>query len=329
MLKNFLKTNKQTKKYFGSFLLSLGLTFLLATVNSHLNLASADSAKVVRIGHLKFDPFTLVKARGDLDKTLQAKGIKIEWREFQSGPPLIEAMNAEKLDIGRVADVPPVIAQAADAPIVYIGGGATKENSHGIVVHTDSPIKTLADLKGKKVAFAKSTSANYFIVKALNSVNLEYKDIKPTFLPPADARLAFENKQVDAWVTWDPFFAEVEAQPNVRVLTTGKGLANNRDFFIASKKFASENPGIIKTIEQETQKVATWANQNPQEVVKTMAPILKVEPSVMETSTKRRGYEFEPMNPEMIAEQQEIADTFLKLKLIPKAIKVQDIVFKQ
>ncbi len=316
------------------FAVGLGLTLMVAACSSTQSVApnatpTASQAKVVRIGHQKFDPLTLVKARGGLEERLKPLGVSVKWTEFQAGPPLLEALNAKSIDIGRTGDTPPVFAQAANSPLVYIGGGTAKERSSGIVVPTNSSIQTLADLKGKRVAFTKGSSANFLIVKALKSAGLKFSDIQPVNLTPADARAAFEQGKVDAWAIWDPFFAVVQAQKNVRVLSDAQGLAANRDFYLASGSFAEQNPEIIKAVREETQAVAKWADANPDEVVKILSPLLGIEPPILNVVTKRRGYGFEPIDDQMVAEQQEIADTFFELKQIPQKLSVKEIVWNE
>jgi len=319
------------------FVLGIGLNWAIAACNNTPAPTSsarpaasptATAAKVVRIGHQKFDPFTLVKARAGLEKRLQPLGVSVEWKEFQSGPPMLEALNVGSIDIGRTGDAPPVFAQAANAPLLYIGGSAPKDRSSGILVPTNSAIQTLADLRGKKIAFTKGSSANYLLAKALKSAGIKWTDIEPTNLTPADARAAFQQGNVDAWVIWDPFYAAAQAQKDVRVVKDSKGLAANRDFYLANQSFVYPNFKIIEAIREETQAVATWADANPAEVVKILAPILNVDVSILDVVTRRRSYGFEPIQADMVAEQQEIADSFFELGLIPKQLKVEEVVWK-
>lgn len=286
------------------------------------------TATVLRIGHQKFDPLTLVKNKGDLEKRLKPLGVNdVKWIEFQSGPPMLEALNAGSLDLARTGDAPPVVAQAAGAPLVYVGSSAPKNKSSGLVVKKNSPIKTIADLKNKKVAFTKGSSANYLIVRILEAGGLKWDDITPVYLSPADARLAFEQDNVDAWVIWDPFYAAVQATGNVRVIRDSQGLVANRDFYLSLKDFADKNPKIIQAIREETQKVSDWADKNPEQVADFLAPLLKIDKDILLTVTKRRDYGFEKITPKIVAEQQAIADSFLKLKLIAKPIKVADAIW--
>jgi sulfonate transport system substrate-binding protein len=292
------------------FLLGIGLNWAIAACNntppptgsaSPAASPTATAAKVIRIGHQKFDPFTLVKARGGLEKRLQPLGVSVEWKEFQSGPPMLEALNVGSIDIGRTGNAPPVFAQAANAPLLYIGGSAPKDRSSGILVPANSAIQTLGDLRGKKIAFTKGSSANYLLAKALKSAGIKWADIEPANLTPADARAAFQQGNVDAWVIWDPFYAAAQAQKDVRVVKDSKGLAANRDFYLANQSFVYPNFKIIEAIREETQAVATWADANPAEVVKILAPILNVDVSILDVVTRRPSYGFEPIQADMVA----------------------------
>ena len=313
------------------FVVGLGLSLLFPLLNLLLPDAAVSSTPAIaqtrelRIGHQKFDPLTLVKNRGNLEDRLKPLGISsVKWVEFASGPPMLEALNAGSIDIARTGDVPPVIAQAAGVPIVYIGGSAPKDQSSAVLVKRDSPIRTIQDLKGKKVGFTKSSSANYLIVKVLESVGLQWSDITPAYLTPADARAAFERGSIDAWVIWDPFYAAAQVQANARVIRNSSGLVSNRDFYLSSRSFADQNPAIIRELRAETQKVAAWAQKNPSQVAELLSKDLKIDQAILEKVTRRRNWGFEAITPKMIAEQQNIANIFYQIKLLPKSIKISD-----
>jgi sulfonate transport system substrate-binding protein len=325
---------RSAKTFLLWFAIALGLSLTISACTNNpvqKQTTSPSSAQnlVVRIAHQKFDPLTLVKAKGNLEERLKPLGVaSVKWTEFQSGSPTMEALNAGSIDIARTGDTPPVIAQAADVPLVYVGGSAPKPSSSAVLVRQDSPIKTIADLKGKKVAMAKNSSANYLTLQVIESAGLKWEDIKPVYLSPAEARSAFEQGNVDAWAIWDPFYAVAEAAAKARVLRDSKDLVSNRDFYLANKSFAEQHPDIIIAIRKETQAVATWADKNPAEVAQLLSPMLKIDKPILEKVTKRRDYSFEPMTPEMVTEQQAIADAFYKLKFIPKSIKIQNAVWQ-
>lgn len=163
-------------------------------------------------------------------------------------------------------------------------------------------------------------------MRVLETAGLTLNDIEPVYLAPGDARSAFEQGSVDAWVIWDPFYAAAQEQSKARVIRDSAGLAANRDFYLASNTFVEQGADIIAAIETETKEVAAWAEANPDEVVKILSPLLGIDPPILDVVTKRRNYGFEPFDANMLAEQQQIANTFTKLKLIPKAINVKDIV---
>lgn len=317
------------------FLLGLGLSLIVASCSPTTNSDEAASpstpaeSRVVRIGHQKFDPFTLVKARGGLEKRLQELNATVEWTEFQAGPPMLEALNVGSIDVARTGDAPPVFAQAADAPLVYVGGSAPKDRSSALLVPADSPVQSVEDLRGKKVAYTQGSSANYLLAVILEESGLQWSDVEAVNLTPADARAAFEQKNIDGWVIWDPFYAAAQEQVDARVIRDSEGLAANRDFYLATSSFAAENADVIEAIATETQSVAEWAKANPNEVVGILSPILGIEAPILNVVNARRNYSFEPISDEMITEQQQIANTFFELGLIPKQVKVQDVIWQK
>ena len=288
-----------------------------------------NSKTVIRIGYQKAATILYaLKAKGELEKTLKASGASVTWTEFPAGPPMLEALNAGSIDFGYTGEAPPIFAQAAGVPLVYVAYDPYGPKAEAILVHKDSPIKSVADLKGKKVAFAKGSNTNYLVVKALEKAGLKYTDIKPTFLAPADGRAAFEGKNVDAWAVWDPYLAAAQKATGARILTDATGLAPNRGYYLTAKSFAEKNPAALKTVLAGVSKVSDWAKKNPPEVAKLLSPVLGIDAAVLEVAEKRRKYGVLPLTNDVIAKQQEIADTFYKINLIPKEIKVKEIVWQ-
>ena len=161
--------------------------------------AHAEPAKELRIGFQKSASlFVLQKAQGTLEKRLAPQGVAVKWVEFPAGPQLLEGLNVGAVDVGFVGEAPPIFAQAAGARFVYIGNDPASPTTEAVVVPKDSPLKSVADLKGRRVALNKGSNVHYLLVKLLEKNNLKYSDITPVFLPPADARAAFEKGAVDA-----------------------------------------------------------------------------------------------------------------------------------
>jgi sulfonate transport system substrate-binding protein len=284
----------------------------------------AGNLKEVRIGYQKYGTLVILKARGTLDKRLADKGIAVKWTEFPFGPPLLEAINVGSIDVGTVGESPPVFAQAAGADLVYVGNEPPAPGAEALLVPKDSPIKSVAELKGKKIAVAKGSNANYLLVKLLENAGLKYSDVEVIYLAPADARAAFESGRVAAWSIWDPFLAAAEKQLSARVLADGKGAVANHQFYLAARAFAEKHPEVIHILIEELDKVDQWGKQNPQEVAKFLAPQIGIEQPIVEVAALRYSYGVKPVTAEVLAAQQKIADKFFELKLVPKQVRVAD-----
>ncbi|WP_219836042.1 sulfonate ABC transporter substrate-binding protein [Paenibacillus sp. R14(2021)] len=280
--------------------------------------------KEVHIGYQKYGTVNILKSQGTLDKRLEQEGYKVTWTEFPGGPQLLEALNVGSIDIGHTGEAPPIFAQAAGADLVYLAHEAPSPTSEGILVPKDSPVKSLADLKGKKVVLNKGSNVHYLLVKALEKAGLSYGDITTVFLPPGDARVAFEKGDVDAWVIWDPFLAAAQTATGAKLLADGKELVANQEFYLASRSFASANKPIVEAFLGELTKVDDWAAANQQEVAKQLSPQLGIDIPSLELAAGRRPYGVVAIDDAVIEAQQRIADTFFDLKLIPKAIQVKD-----
>jgi len=288
---------------------------------------SPNQSKKVRIGYQKFNTLNILKSRGSLEKALEPSGITVEWNEFAAGPQLLEALNVGSIDFGHAADTPPIVAQSAGTPLVYVAQEPPYPKGLAVVVRKDAPIQTVKDLQGKKIAIGKGWNVFNLLLAALEKEGLSLENIEPVFVSTAaDAQSAFEQGSVDVFGIWDPFYAVVERKLQVRPLIDGTGIVNNPTFYLASRSFAEQQPDLIKIVLQEVQKIDDWANTNPREVAEFLAPQLKVEVGDLERATKRREYGVNPITARTIADQQEIADRFFRLKLIPKQISVQEAV---
>ena len=286
--------------------------------------AIAQTPAVLRIGYQKYGTLTLLKGRGTLDKRLAEKGVAVKWTEFPAGPVLLEGLNVGSIDFGSVGEAPPIFAQAAGANLVYVGNEPPSPASEAIVVPRDSTIRTLAGLKGKKIALNKGSNVHFLLLKALEKAGLAYTDIQTVFLPPADARAAFERGAIDAWAIWDPFLAAAEKQLGARVLADGTGLVANLQFYMAARPYADKNPDIVRILIEELARVDDWGRQNQKEAAAILAAQTGLDAGVAELAAQRYSYGVKPITPEVVREQQKIADAFTGLKLIPKAISVKD-----
>jgi sulfonate transport system substrate-binding protein len=287
--------------------------------------ASYGEDKVVRVGFQKYGKLVLLKGKGSLEEKLKPLGYKVVWTEFPSGPPLLEALNVGAIDFGNTGEAPPIFAQAAGAPIQYVAYEPPAPKGEAILVPKDSKLTSVADLKGGKVALNKGSNVHYLLVKALEKAGVKYSEIEPVFLAPADARAAFERGAVDAWVIWDPFQAAAEAATGARTLADGTGIIANYQFYFSSKKFLESDPKIVDAVLAELSAVDDWAKSDIHAVAGQIAPAVGLPVAVVEVALKRQAYGIKPLTDSVIADQQQVADTFFALGLLPKAIKISDV----
>jgi sulfonate transport system substrate-binding protein len=295
----------------------------LAIVGSTVGLSYGQD-KVVRIGFQKYGKLVLLKSKGTLEGKLKAAGYQVIWTEFPSGPPLLEALNVGAIDFGNTGEAPPIFAQAAGAPIQYVAYEPPAPKGEAILVPKDSKIASVADLKGKKVALNKGSNVHYLLVKALEKAGVKYAEIEPVFLAPADARAAFERGAVDAWVIWDPFQAAAEAATGARTLADGSGIVSNYQFYFASKKFIGADPKIVDLVLAQLSEVDDWAKGDIHTVAGQLAPAIGLPVPVVEVALKRQSYGIKPITDGVIADQQQVADAFFALGLIPRQIRISD-----
>jgi sulfonate transport system substrate-binding protein len=290
--------------------------------------ASYGQDKVVRIGFQKYGKLVLLKSKGTLEPRLKALGYSVTWTEFPSGPPLLEAINVGAIDFGNTGESPPIFAQAAGAPIRYVAYEPPAPKGEAILIPKDSPLKSVADLKGKKVALNKGANVHYLLVKALEKAGIKYSEITPVFLAPADARAAFERGSVDAWAIWDPFQAAAEAATEAKTLTDATDIVDNHQFYLSSQKFLESDPKVVDAILAGLSEVDDWAKSDIHAVAEQLNPSVGLPVPVLEVALKRQAYGIKPIDAEVIVAQQKLADTFLALGLIPKAITVSEVARK-
>jgi sulfonate transport system substrate-binding protein len=281
----------------------------------------------IRIGYQKNGVLVIARQQATLEQHFAPQGIAVKWIEFSSGPPMMEAMNVGSVDYGAVGDSPPIFAQSAGAAIVYAAGEPI-HNGQGILVPRDSPIRSIADLKGKRVGFTKGSSAHNIVVQTLEKAGLGYGDITPVYLTPPDAGPAFANGSIDAWSIWDPYFAIGEIKQNGRILVNASEIVRTNSFYIANRDFAKSHGPLLQQIIDVTSSSAKWAEAHRDEVAKSLSAVTGIPLDIQTVAANRSSFAVGPITDDVIATQQGVADRFYKLGLIPKPIVVRDAVWK-
>jgi sulfonate transport system substrate-binding protein len=279
-----------------------------------------------RVGYQKAGLLSVVKEQGAFERRLKPLGVEsVKWSEFQLGPPMMEALGAGAIDFGWVGDMPPIFAQAAGTRFVY--AACMPEAQHALLVPEGSAIHSLEDIKGRKVAFARGSSAHNVTLRLLAKAGLSYGDIVPAYLPPADASAALSRGSVDAWVVWDPLFALAERRQKARVIATTKDIGDGNSFYVANFDFAAKYPkALVAAIEAVTE-VTEWAARHRDKLAEAISAEIGIELDVERIAIGRTDLSVGPVTPTIIAQQQDTAGAFQNLGLILKSILIRDAVW--
>ncbi|MGH3333478.1 MAG: ABC transporter substrate-binding protein [Nocardioidaceae bacterium] len=313
--------------------LTAGLT-ALAALNA-CSSANGENAEAVRddgtvdlskvtltVGDQKGGSKALLQASGQLDKL----PYEVEWKEFTSGPPLLEALNAGAIDIGGVGNTPPLFAAAASSDLTMVSGDTMGAKGDTIVVPEDSPIKDVADLEGKDVAVTKGSSANYNLLAQLEKAGVSFDDVNVQYLQPADALAAFSAGHVDAWAIWDPYTAQAELEEDARVLVDGAGLVNGM-VFQAANPDALEDKATSAAIEDYVGRLAeakVWSNTHREEWAKVWSDETGLSVDVTGRAVDRRVATPVALDHTVIDSEQAMADAFVDAGLLPEKFDVGD-----
>lgn len=297
---------------------ALGLLALFATTD---DVRSAET-RTLRIGLQKSSTLiSLLRQDGSLEKALAPLQVTVSWHEFTSGLPIMEALNAGQIDLSAdVADTVPIFAQAAGARITYVAEEAASPGAQAILVAKDSPIASVADLKGRKVAVTKGAGSHYLLLAALGRETLPFKSISPAYLTPADGRAALASGSVDAWVAWDPFLSAAQQQTGARILRDGEGLSLYKRYYLASDDFAAARGDVLAIVVEKLRETGAWVKANPADAAARLSTLWKLEAAIVLQANERRSYRVEPVRREGLSEQQKIADAFRAEGLLPRAV---------
>jgi sulfonate transport system substrate-binding protein len=284
------------------------------------------ASKSVKLAFQKNGVMLVAKTRGSLAAPLKATaGIEpIEWVEFPSGPPLLEAMAVGAVDVGLTGDTPPIFSQVAGAPIKYVAQVRLSGKAGGVITPKNSSVQSLKDLKGKKLCYTRGSSAHNSAVVALQSAGLTLDDVESVNLSPADAAAAFAQGGIDGWVIWDPYYTLAIRDQGARKLTGLDQLGGGASFILANAKFAETRPDDLKAILTAIADEGNWCKAHTDEVAEITAKASGLDVELLKDTMKRTDFVVEPLMDDVLAAQQANVDRFVALKIIPKSVKVMD-----
>ncbi|KRN28648.1 ABC-type nitrate sulfonate bicarbonate transporter [Lactobacillus selangorensis] len=286
---------------------------------------SSSGLTTITIGYQTADPVDIARQRGDFAKKMKQKGYHVVFKKFQDGASEMQALKSGSIDYARIGDTPPVTALSSGTDLVYVASGSSKAKGSGILVKKGSGITSIKDLKGKRVAYTKSTSSHFLLLNALKKAGMSSSDIKWVNLDQSAASVAFNKGKVDAWVTWDPMTATAELDQNATLLETGEnGVSSNRDYILATKSYAADHTDTSKLIINYLEDDMKWANNHHTKLITMLSKSLGLSKKVVKKMVERRTYAMGKMSTTAIKEEQEIADTFYAEGLIKKKVTIKN-----
>lgn len=291
--------------------------------------AQADDPASLRIGYQK-GSISLVLAKQHQLLEKRFANTRIEWIEFPAGPQMLEALNIGSLDIGSTGDIPPIFAQAAGADLLYIAAEPPKPKAEVILVANGSAIQSVAELKGKRIALQKGSSAHNLVLRALATAGLGMRDVQPVYLAPADARAAFERGSVDAWAIWDPFYSAIELEGKARVLANGEGLGLIGPFMLGARDYVEANGEFVDRLLEELNRAEAFTRSDEAESIALLAGFMGLPEAVVRRSFGHRpASPLLPISAEIVAAQQRTAQLFLDNRVLPKRVDIAAAVWQR
>ncbi|MXN76632.1 aliphatic sulfonate ABC transporter substrate-binding protein [Burkholderia sp. 4701] len=281
--------------------------------------AQSGTRPLLRAGDQKGGLRALLEAAGELN----GLAYDIAWTEFPAAAPLAEALNAGAVDCGPIGDAPVIFALASGAPIKVIGANRSDPYGTAVVVRPDAPLKSAADLKGKRIGTTRGSIGHFVTLKALDAAGLAPDDVSFRFLPPADTMLALASGSIDAWATWEPYTALAETSGRARVLVSGRGLWSGLSYLAATDAAIAAKRDVLRDFLQRVVRAQAWSYQHADAFSAALARIIGIPQPAAKLQFERRRTRWLPIDATVIAEQQRTADFYLKAGLLRQPLDVR------
>jgi len=274
---------------------------------------------------------SIAKKKGWFEEEFEKANATVAWQEFQSSVPLLEGLVSDRVDFSFIGDGTVVTGKAANSPFTVIGVTGVEGNQNSVIVKPDSPIKSIADLKGKTIAVSKGSSAHIFLVKALEKNGLKESDVKIVQLQPDEANPAFQTDRVDAWGIWDPFVTIETQAGRARIVESVKTMNFVAPaLMIGRDKFLKEHPDLASLYLKVYQKAVEWTRDNKDEAAEILAAERKMDKALVKTILDNTNYINDPVTPETANAIQSTADILLATGTVKEKVdasKVYDNTF--
>ena len=280
-----------------NFKLTLPLAILLALATSLSFLScrnnggpTATPTTAVTLGTfskaLGNSPYHIAKHFKWFEEEPALKGVKITYTEYNDRPTISDAFSKEDLQVLFSAEVPSILCRAQGNDTRIVASSATVGQS--ILVRSDLPYKSVSDLRGKSIAVLQGTSSHYGLLKILKAFNLRESDVDLRYMPPAEAKVAFETNRLDAWAVWAPFVEQQEVNGKGRLVQGGDAVINS--VMTLSAPFIRDHEAAAGAVVSVIQRAKKWILENPDHAQQIMAQELGLDLKVVQLAWGKHNW---------------------------------------
>ncbi|PLR39656.1 AAA family ATPase [Chimaeribacter californicus] len=286
------------------------------------------AGRELRIGYQKFGNLGILKARQSLETLFTQHDVTVLWSEFPAGPQLLQALQHNEIDFGTTGEVPPIFAQAEGSPLVYVAYDPPAPQSVAMVVAPHSPVRTLADLRGKRIMVNKGSNVHYLLVQMLDEEGLTLEDVRIVYAPPKYPLAPSDYHAADAWMMWDPLLSDAERSGTLRVIADGSRRVLNQQFYLARRDYANRAADILPLLLNALQQTGHYIDTERAQAAQHLSSELGLPSPALEQALARRSHRTQLMDNQVIRDQQTIADRFYALGLLPRPIHVREAIWQ-
>lgn len=267
--------------------LILLLSFTAGCGQNKVEKSGTNEKKTIRIGYqVASSIIVLAKEKGFFAEEFGKDGTEVKYFLFAGGPPMVEALSGERLDIANLGPLPAISARASGIDVKAISRAFSDDFLYGVLISPDSSISSVHELKGKKVAVPVGSGAHLFLMLLLQQHGLKNSDIHTVNLSASDHKAALETNNVDAIVTWQPFVANIEFSKAGKLLVDSNNIIRTVGVYLARNEFGQKNPELIQRFLKVHQKTADYLKNNPDEALAVLVKESKMPVAVIAKSIK-------------------------------------------
>jgi sulfonate transport system substrate-binding protein len=312
----------------GFLLLALALSVTGGCAKQAEGTGESGEKVLLRIGAQPFPLYSSILVAhnlGFLDEELDKVNAKYAWISFNSGPLVNEAVASGNADIGFMADMPAILARSSGQDIQIVGHVAYGEKALALIVKIDSPVTSLGDIKGKKIAYVKGSYAQHLLALLLESAGLTFKDIESVNIGAGDMPAALEAGQIDGAVIWEQYISALVETGRARVLADGTGIKRGNMVTYAVRSYAEAHPEVIAAYLRAGQRGSDYIKSNLREAAAAIAPDLKLDNALVEKILAKFDF-YQNLTPADIEEIGRVKDYILGEKIIANDISMEEFI---